>query len=727
MQTTKNIIKYVVLGGLFIIPFIPFIVPSAMFFPFISGKGFTFRIITEIIFGLFVVLAFMDSQYRPRMSWITKSVLFFTGAVLLADLFGVSVYKSLWSNYERMEGFVLIAHLALYYIVVSSMFNTKAKWVQYLNVYIGASAMMSIYGLLQAAGKITINQGSTRVDGTFGNASYLAIYLVFTIFLCLYFMIDYSKAKWQRWSYAVVGIVNIIVLYFTATRGAILGLIGGLVLTGIIVAIKEKDNAWVRKLAYGILGAIAIVIVGFISIKNTDFAKNNQVLGRFSSLGINEIKTQGRYFVWPMAIKGFVEHPVLGWGQENFNYVFNKYYDPRMYGQEQWFDRTHDIFLDWLIAGGLVGLLSYLALYAALLYYIWRKGSVLKLSEKAILTGLVAAYVFHNIFVFDNLISYVMFFSLLGFIHSINSNQNTTVPQTGFYTKTFSQDVVYYIVAPIVLIVTVVSVYFVNVPAILANQTLIKAMSAQGSIDKNLALFKQVFAYNSFGNTEATEQLVQIASQVKDATGVPDNVKTQFYNLAKEKIEEKLKQTPHDARYLVFAGSFYNRFGRYDDAIKNLELAVKESPKKQTIYAELGSSYLGKGDLAKMFAQMKISYELATTSKEAQIMYAVAAIYTKNNAVLADMFKKIGEDTVLMDNRFLQSYAATGDYNSVIAILQARIQKDPKNAQYKLSLASAYMSVGQKQTAINIISQMIKDDPSFKVQGETYIKQIQAN
>lgn len=727
MQTTKNIIKYVVLGGLFIIPFIPFIVPSAMFFPFISGKGFTFRIITEIIFGLFVVLAFMDSQYRPRMSWITKSVLFFTGAVLLADLFGVSVYKSLWSNYERMEGFVLIAHLALYYIVVSSMFNTKAKWVQYLNVYIGASAMMSIYGLLQAAGKITINQGSTRVDGTFGNASYLAIYLVFTIFLCLYFMIDSSRAKWQRWSYAVVGIVNIIVLYFTATRGAILGLIGGLVLTGIIVAIKEKDNAWVRKLAYGILGAIAIVIVGFISIKNTDFAKNNQVLGRFSSLGINEIKTQGRYFVWPMAIKGFVEHPVLGWGQENFNYVFNKYYDPRMYGQEQWFDRTHDIFLDWLIAGGLVGLLSYLALYAALLYYIWRKGSVLKLSEKAILTGLVAAYVFHNIFVFDNLISYVMFFSLLGFIHSINSNQNTTVPQTGFYTKTFSQDVVYYIVAPIVLIVTVVSVYFVNVPAILANQTLIKAMSAQGSIDKNLALFKQVFAYNSFGSTEATEQLVQIASQVKDATGVPDNVKTQFYNLAKEKIEEKLKQTPHDARYLVFAGSFYNRFGRYDDAIKNLELAVKESPKKQTIYAELGSSYLGKGDLAKMFAQMKISYELATTSKDAQIMYAVAAIYTKNNAVLADMFKKIGEDTVLMDNRFLQSYAATGDYNSVIAILQARIQKDPKNAQYKLSLASAYMSVGQKQTAINIISQMIKDDPSFKVQGETYIKQIQAN
>ena len=396
-----------------------------------------------------------------------------------------------------------------------------------------------------------------------------------------------------------------------------------------------------------------------------------------------------------------------------------------MYNQEQWFDRTHDIFLDWLIAGGLLGLLSYLGLYAALLYYVLRKESGLMVSEKAILVGLVSAYTFHNIFVFDNLISYIMFFSVLGFVHSTMAVKEGEVLTSSFYTKSFSPDAINYIVMPVTIIGIFASIYFVNVPAILANQTLIKAMSPQtAGVGENLNLFKQVYSYDSFGNTEATEQLLQIATQIAGATGVPDNVKGQFYDLAKEKIEEKLRQTPNDARYLVFAGSFYNRFGQYDDAIKYLEKAIIESPDKQSIYAELGTSYIGKKDLNKMFEQMKKSYELAPESKEAQIMYAIAAIYTKNTIVWDTMRNKLGDETIINDNRFLSTYAAIGDYSSAIAILNVRIEKDPKNPQYKLSLASAYMAIGQKQKAIDIINTMIKDDPTFKNQGDEYIKQI---
>ena len=102
-----------------------------------------------------------------------------------------------------------------------------------------------------------------------------------------------------------------------------------------------------------------------------------------------------------MAIKGFKERPILGWGQENFNIVFNKHYNPLM-DQEQWFDRTHNIILDWLIAAGILGALSYLSLFVAVLVLIWRRGTF-TFVEKSILTGLFAAYFFHNMFVFDNL------------------------------------------------------------------------------------------------------------------------------------------------------------------------------------------------------------------------------------------------------------------------------------------------------------------------------------
>ncbi len=726
MTTSKDILKYLVWGGLFIIPFIPFIVPTSMFFPFITGKGFVFRILVEIVFGLFVALSLLDASYRPKMTWITKSVLLFGLIVFVADLFGVNPYKSIWSNYERMEGFVLIAHMVMYYLVLSSVLNTKNLWNNFINTNIVASTIMSIYGFFQAVGLATINQGGSRVDGTFGNAAYLAIYLVFNIFLCIYMMLDSQIPKWQKWAYASAIVLQTVILYFTATRGAILGIIGGLFVSAVLVLWKESENKTIKKVSLYLLGAVVVLVVCFFAFRNTAAVKNNFVLSRFSTLSFSEFKTQGRYFVWPMALKGIAERPVLGWGQENFNFVFNKNYDPQMFGQEEWFDRTHNVVLDWLIAGGILGFASYALIYIALLYYVWRKESTLKYSEKSVLTGLIIAYVFHNLFVFDNLISYLMFFTVLALVHHLN--KQSVVSTSAFYTKTFNPDTTNYISLPIVAVLTVVVIYFVNVPAISANTTLIKAMTPQQSgVDQNIKLFKEVFAYNSFGDSEATEQLVTITSQVSQAqSGVTDAQKQEFYNLAKEKVEAKIASTPNDARYLVFAGSFFNRFGQYDEAIKYLERALVESPRKQTVKFELGSSYIGKKEYQKTFDLFKSAYESKPSSKESTVLYALAAIYTKNDAVLKELSAGIDQDTVVFDNRFLNTYANIGDYGSVLNILNARLEKEPKNTQYRLSLASVYSTLGQKDKAISVIRAIIADDPTFKDQGEYYIKEIQA-
>ncbi len=128
--------------------------------------------------------------------------------------------------------------------------------------------------------------------------------------------------------------------------------------------------------------------------------------------------------IWGMALEGFKEHPILGWGQENFNFVFNKYYNPGMYAQEPWFDRAHNVFFDWLIVGGILGLLAYLSLFATAIYLLWFRIGTWSVTSKSILTGLLAGYFFQNLFVFDNLISYIMFFSVIGYIHSISTKDN---------------------------------------------------------------------------------------------------------------------------------------------------------------------------------------------------------------------------------------------------------------------------------------------------------------
>ncbi len=712
------------MGGLFLTPFIAFIVLGNTFFPFITGKGFAFRILIEILFGLYVVLSAMAPEYRPKMSWVTKAVGAFVLVTLVADLFSANVYKSLWSNYERMEGFVLIFHLALYYIVATGMFRTMSRWIEWINVTLGASVIMSIYGVLQLLGKATINQGGVRLDGKFGNASYFAIYLVFHIFLALYMLSRHYRFAWQKWIYGVVALFEIWILYFTATRGAILGFIGGLLLAAILIAWREKENKIIRKVALGTLAGIIILGAGFVAIRNVSFVRNSSVLSRFSSLSPSEFQTQGRYYVWPMAIKGFLDRPVFGWGQESFNFVFNKYYDPRMYGQEQWFDRTHDVVLDWLINGGIVGLLAYASMFAAVMYCLWRKKSEFSVIEKSLFTGMIAAYVFHNLFVFDNLVSYILFFSILAFVHTKSTLHDA--PTGKFYTYTFSKDTLRYAIVPVVGVVAIGAVYFVNVPAIKENLTLIQAITPQqtGGAEANLALFKKAFAYNSFGNSEALEQLISVSSQVAQSQ-TPDSVKQEFYNFAKEQLEKKIASTPHDARYLAFAGSFLNQFGQYDLAIPYLQRAVVESPGKQAMYFELGTSYVGKRDYAGAFDLFKKAYDLEPNSPESKIIYAVGAIYTKNADVLKQIGPQIDAKTIVSDNRFLQAYATIGDYQSVIAILTERLKADPTNMQFEISLASAYLQIGQKQKAIDILNQMIKQDPTFKDQGEAYIKQVQ--
>lgn len=50
--------------------------------------------------------------------------------------------------------------------------------------------------------------------------------------------------------------------------------------------------------------------------------------------------------------------------------------------------------------------------------------------------------------------------------------------------------------------------------------------------------------------------------------------------------------------------------------------------------------------------------------------------------------------------------------------------KNPKDLQNKFTLADTYFRLGQKQKAIDLLREMIAQEPSFKDQGEALIKQI---
>jgi hypothetical protein len=158
----NNFLKNCIVGLLYVTAFIPLYVDNSLFFPFITGKAFAFRIIVEIATILWVLLALRDKRFAPRFSWLSVLVTAFMVIVLIADLSGVNPVRSIWSNFERMEGWLTIFHLWLYFLVASSVFGNgehgRRAWHRFFIVTISAAVIVGIYGVVQLAGGAVIHR-----------------------------------------------------------------------------------------------------------------------------------------------------------------------------------------------------------------------------------------------------------------------------------------------------------------------------------------------------------------------------------------------------------------------------------------------------------------------------------------------------------------------------------------------------------------------------------------
>jgi len=714
--------RWIVVGGVFAVLAVPFFVSNGMFFPFITGKGFLFRGIVEVIFFAWLVLAYADPAYRPKKSLMLYAVLGFAVVVAMADFMSENMMKSIWSNYERMEGLVTILHLAVYTIVAATVLNTEKLWMRFFQASVFASALMAFYGLFQLWGIFDVHQGSTRLDATLGNSAYLAVYMLWNIFFAVFLAVRERGWNLLRYAYTIIAILDVMILYHTATRGTIIGLIGGAFLTAVLVALFGEKKSAVRRYSAGVIIALVVVVGGFFAAKDTQFVRQSPVLERFASISLQDNTTKSRFMIWNMAWQGFKERPVLGWGQESFNFVFNKYYNPEMYAQESWFDRAHNVFLDWLIAGGILGLGGYLTLFGVAIYLMWCSKSHLSVVERSIFTGLLGGYFIHNFFVFDNLISYILFFSFLAYLAMSTKREEHS--QTSLR-KSVSPDGHVIVLAAVGALLVM---YMVNYRPYMANLALIHSIDPGYGLTENLKAFQRVIAYDSFGTPEAREQLMLNVSRVVASPQAPDDLKKQFVDFAKEQMDIQAAEAPRDARYQLFAGNFWRNMGDYQKALGYLQNARELSPKKQAILMEIGSVYLNSGEYDKALEVLKEAYDLAPTYDDARIAYAVGAIYKGDNKLAEEILAPLNEQYggAIPSELLLQAYVKRNDYQNALKIAEALVAQDPGDVSRHVSLAALYLQVGERVKAVEELKRAIELNPQFKDQGEYYIKEIQA-
>lgn len=708
----------------FAVLFVPFIVSSSLFFPFITGKNFAFRLFVEVGFVSWLILALRDATYRPRVSALLWSFLAFTAVIGLADLFGANAWKSFWSNFERMEGYITILHLLAYFLYVPAIFSTEKLWNRFIATSLGASVAISLFAVFQLLGVFTINQGGVRVDATFGNATYLAIYIVFHVFIAL-IALARARGLGARIGLAAVTLLHLVILYNTATRGAILGALGGLLVAGILITLFDKKEKTLRIVAGSTIGAVILLVLGFFAIQNTQFVAQSQVLSRFAGISWDDTRTQARAFVWPMAIEGWKERPILGWGQENFNYVFNENYDPRMFRHELWFDRTHNALLDWLIVGGVLGLLAYLSLFGSALYLLWRKCPDISFTERALLTGLGAAYLFHNLFVFDNITSYIVFVSVLGYIHF----RSTRLAKPLASDTDEVDDGETRIAGAFLIALLIASLYFFVYRGYATASHLLNALQAMSytpaRLDIALPEYEKALSYDTLGRPEVIERIVEMVPKVNGSSASIEE-KQRFFEMGKEALETQLARHPGDARYELFAGSFYTNYGLNANAERHFLEAQKLSPKKQAMLFQLGSFYIGTKQLDKAREAFKQAYDLEPSYDTAAIYYTASLIYAGQEKEAQTFFKERFPNSAMTDDSIVRAYADVGNWKKVIEILRTRIAANPQGLDDRMSLVGAYLKANDRASAIRLIREIITLSPQFREQGEAYIKEIEA-
>jgi len=730
-------IKYFVYAlktGIFILPVTSLIVTGSLFFPFITGKNFFFRIMVEILFFLWVIVSSVDKNYRPKKS----PLLFAVGATVfiltLATIFGENPYRSFWSNYERMEGLVGHFHLFAYFLIAASALKKPDDWKWLFYSLFGVSVIASVYGFLQLSGAFAIHQGTDRLDATFGNATYLAIYIVFHLFVIFLLFLRFKDWRFKG-PLIFFAFLEFAILYYTATRGAFLGLLGGLVVFAAIISFYSSKKA--RYSGVGVIAAVFIFAGIFFAIKDTNFIKQSPMLSRFAELFITDKTTseyqisRARFTIWSMALEGFKEHPILGWGPENFNLVFNKYYKPKLYRQEPWFDRSHNIIFDWLISSGILGFLAYWSIFGSAIYMILKKGVVSRM-EAAGFTALFAAYSFNNLFVFDNLTSYYLFFTILAYVHyryrtSIDNGHKYISKKPVSYNAEFG--IWQYFSITFAFILIIFSLYYVNLKPILAGKQLIKAMTgARSNGDANFISdsFKKMLSYNTFGSAEAREQLSAYSTVVLQSNSFTEEVKKKTLSFAIDEMKKQTEQAPDDARYYLFLGSLYKRAGLLQNALDTLNKAKEISPQKQQIDFEISDIYLMKGELDTAFNILQKTYDLAPGYRDTVNNLAIVSILLGKTEYAEKLILDHYGEQIVPNKQFINAYAKAGNFKRVKEFWQKFIETEPANPQYYISLAATHLQLEERPEAIKALEKAIGLSPEFKEQGEFYINEIKA-
>jgi len=619
-----NIIRW----GTYLALFTPLIISVKFFFPFVGPKSLYFMGLVQIIFFAWLILIINSPQYRPRKNPLLIALVLFLIVLILSSVFGENLSYSFWSKPERMTGLLMWFHLLAFFLVTSSTFQKSDSkgvasrtygtgWLKIFSISIFVGVILSLITFFS-------KDPAMRGGATIGNDSFLGTYLLFTLFLALYLILTAQK---EIRIYSVICFLIIFLgLFLSGARAAQLSFLGGLVLLFFLYLTFIPKKKYLNFLGkFLLVSSFLISLIALFFIFQPD---------SFLQQKFVEVATKSRLVVWEKAWQGFLERPWLGWGPENFEFVFVKYFNPCMFlpecGGEIWFDRAHNIIFDTLVTTGIFGLLTYFGIFLSTFYLLWRsyfkkiidpvRSKSLEMTvlpktgisngvefwTAGIFTVLLISYSVQNLTVFDMVNSYLMLFLVLGFIVSISFKSEGIIDKEKPVPVSRSQWLII-----IILVFFIFSFFKFIIQPLKTDYYVIAALISPPASEERLNYYKKTLETSPLGKYQIREFFGQTTlefAQSEKVREVPAENFNKEIDFVIGELEKSIKESPLDFRSHLKLGQIYNVYAVLIDQAKTseaervLERTIELSPTNQQGYWALAQTRLYQGRFKEAFS-----------------------------------------------------------------------------------------------------------------------------
>jgi len=281
------------------------VIITPLFFNVYSSRVFepdkltTLRTVALVMAVLWVVKYIEDrssGEYKAEISWRTPLVLptlLMVVVYLLSTALSVTPMVSLMGSYQRLQGtYTTLAYVVVFLVILQGM-RTREQLERLITVVILNSLPISLYGLVQRNKLDPLPWGgdvTRRVASNMGNAIFVAAYLIMAVPPTLTRIVqafqsiltdeeadatDIPRAA----TYIFILLVQLITIFYTQSRGPLMGLLFGLgfwVFLGLLLlqqaahraqgeAIAPKKDL-LRDLGQGLLfGVASLVSAGLVA------------------------------------------------------------------------------------------------------------------------------------------------------------------------------------------------------------------------------------------------------------------------------------------------------------------------------------------------------------------------------------------------------------------------------------------------------------------------------